>query len=169
MKICPSCQESNHDAADLCLLCGARLPVLPVQSETVVADGDPQILLPVGPAEPPRGALAIALYHDTEDRVLHYHVIESDTTLIGREDAARSVYPDLDLSRFVTDGVAAERVSRQHARLIRRGRRLELEVIEGSTGTQVNREIVAAGTRVTVEVGTRIVLGARVRTKLVQF
>ena len=172
MKICPACRESNHNAAEFCLLCGAPLPATPRPlSPATAAGGDPGdlLVLPAGPPEPSPGSLALAIYHDEEPRVVHYHPIETDTLLIGREDPARHVFPDIDLDSLSQDGVSAHHVSRQHARLTRRRVHLELEVLPGSTGTQVNRSLLRGGDAIPVHAGDRIILGGKVRMKLIQF
>ena len=169
MKICPACQESNHDAAEVCIMCGAHLPELPVRSQVRVAEASGEVLMPRGPTPPPPGTLAIAVYHDLEARVMAYHPIETDMTLVGREDAGRSIFPDLDLGRLEHDAVQAERVSREHLRILRRPAGLTLEVLPGSTGTQLNKTLLAEGTTAPLRAGDRIILGGRVRLKLIQF
>lgn len=166
MKICPVCQESNHDVADVCMLCGASLPELPIQRHD--ADQGDQLMVPAREPEPPRGALALAIYHDREARVIAYYALDADVSLIGREDAARGVFPDIDVSALQAQGVSAPHVSRQHARLLRLHGRLWLEVLPGSTGTQLNRTLVQPGATVPVAAGDRVIFGGRVRTKLVQ-
>ncbi len=168
MKICPTCQESNHDAADLCMLCGAELPVLPEQGG-VGGEGGP-ILLPSQPANPPVGTLAIAVYHDTEPRVVAYLPLLGDVCGLGREDASASQFPELDLSEAAGKGASVAYASRQHATILRDpSGQLTLVTHKRTTGTQVNRTLVEDGSRTAVCAGDRLVLGGRVRLKLVQF
>ncbi|MEL6181137.1 MAG: FHA domain-containing protein, partial [Myxococcota bacterium] len=160
MKVCPACQESNHNAAEFCLLCGAPLPITaqPLTTSTAVgADPGDLLVLPAGPPEPESGVLAVAVYHDQEPRVVRYFAIETDTILIGREDPARHVFPDIDLDSLHQEGVSADHVSRQHIRLTRRPKHLELEVLQGSTGTQVNRSLLQSGETTPVHAGDRII------------
>lgn len=169
MKICPACQENNHDVAERCIMCGAHLPTLPERGE--VFEGGGEVLMPAGPAALPSGTLALAVYHDREARVVAYVPIESDMTLVGREDAARGIFPDVDLGRLDGESVQAEHVSREHLRLVRRpgSSVVVLEVLPGSTGTQLNRRLLRGGEQSSLEVGDRIILGGRVRMKLVRF
>ena len=91
MKICPTCQESNHDVADVCMLCGGQLPTLPEQGSAGLDQGP--VLMPSAPAEPSPGTLAVALYHDTEPRVIAYLPLVGDVCVLGREDAAAGLFP----------------------------------------------------------------------------
>lgn len=166
MKICPVCQESNHDVADFCMICAAPLPALPSPSTDEALEDD-ELLLPSEPT-PPAGKLALALYHDLEPRVVAFFALEGDVALIGREDASRGLFPDVDLGPLTSAGVSASHVSRQHARVLRIHDRLLLEVLPGTTGTQVNRALIDGGHSVELEPGDRIILGGRVRLKLVQ-
>lgn len=166
MKICPVCQESNHDMADACMLCGAELPALPSQS-TDEAHPDDELLLPQEPPEPV--GLALAVYHDREKRVVAFFEFVGDVALIGREDAASGLFPEIDLGALSARGVSASHVSRRHARLLRHRGQLLLEVLPGTTGTQLNRQLVDAGQTVPISPGDRIILGGRVRTKLMDF
>ena len=168
MKICPVCQESNHDAADLCMLCGASLPELPSQDQAL-GEEDAELLLPSEPAPPPRDTLAVAVYHDAEPRVVAFFPLGGDITAIGREDAGAGHFPDIDFSKLSERGVGVAFVSRRHARFLRHGGRVLLEVLAGTTGTQVNRALVAPGRTVVLSPGDRIILGGRVRMKLMQF
>jgi len=93
----------------------------------------------------------------------------NDVTLIGREDPQRDLFPALDLGKLTDRGVSVTRVSRQHLRLLRQGDRYFLFIYRGSTGTQVNKELVdesCYGKRFEIQVGDRIILGGQVRLKL---
>ena len=170
MKICPACQENNHDAAERCIMCGAQLPALPERAE-VRAEGEKgEVLMPAGPAALAPGTLALAVYHDREPRVVAYVPIESDMTLVGREDAVRGIFPDVDLGRLDGEAVQAEHVSREHVRLVRRpSGELVAEVLPGSTGTQLNKRLLRGGDSAEVTEGDRLILGGHVRLKLVRF
>jgi len=101
------------------------------------------------------------------------HWIESDVTLIGREDPQRDIFPDLDLGKV--PGVFSQGVSRQHLRLLRttEGDKVvyKLFIFKGSTGTQLGADVIDPrlyGHRIAVELGSVIVLGGRVWLKLVR-
>jgi hypothetical protein len=168
MKICQVCQESNHDAAQECILCGASLPVLPSQPETRTEQAQEELLLPAEP-KAPTNKLALAIYHDSQNRVVAFFPIENDIMTIGREDASAGHFPDIDVSTLEASGVGASFVSRRHARILNQAEGLTLQVMANTTGTQVNRGIVTPGLSARLNIGDRIILGGRVRMKLMQF
>ncbi len=149
-----------------------------VEPEQVPATGpreasvDPDATPPASPVPtdmPVNGQAVLQVFHNTEPRVVHSHPVVNDVTLIGREDPQRDVFPDLDLGKLVDQGVSVTRVSRQHLRLLRQGTRYFLFVYRGSTGTQVNKELVDEsryGKRFEIQIGDRIILGGQVRMKL---
>lgn len=112
---------------------------------------------------------AIEVYHDSEAKVVHTHAIVNDITLIGREDPQRDVFPDIDLAKL--EGVSAGNASREHLRILRQGNKFFLYIYRGSTGTQVNKEIIDEaryGKKFEIQIGDRIILGGRVRLKLIK-
>jgi hypothetical protein len=130
---------------------------------------EPAATSPVPNDMPLNGQVVLQVFHNSEPRVVHTHPVVNDVTLIGREDPQRDVFPDLDLGKLTDRGVSVTQVSRQHLRLLRRGDRYFLFVYRGSTGTQVNSELVdesCYGKRFEIHVGDRIILGGQVRLKL---
>ena len=130
---------------------------------------DPEALLPALESVPIKAALEV--YHDTEPRMVFSYDILNDITLVGREDPQRDVFPDLDLAKLEKDGVSARSASREHLRLLRQGNQFFLFIFRGSTGTQVNKELIPEskyGKRFEIQIGDRIVLGGKVRLKLVE-
>jgi hypothetical protein len=112
---------------------------------------------------------AIEVYHDSVLFVAHTHPIVNDITLIGREDPQRDVFPDIDLAKL--EGVSASNASREHLRILRQGNKFFLYVYPGSTGTQVNKEIIDEsryGKKFEIQIGDRIILGGKVRLKLIK-
>lgn len=120
-------------------------------------------------AAPASGHAILQVFHDTESRVVHTHPVVNDVTLIGREDPQRDVFPDVDLTTLAHLGVSATHASRQHLRLLRQGNEYYLFIYRGTTGTQVNKDLIDSsryGKRFPVQVGDRIILGSKVRLKL---
>lgn len=118
---------------------------------------------------PPDINAAIEVYHETEKRVVYTHQLTSDITLIGREDPQRDVFPDIDVSKL--DGVSAGHVSREHLRVLADAGKFYLYIYRGTTGTQINKDVIPPekyGTKIEIKVGDRIVLGGKVRMKLVK-
>jgi hypothetical protein len=112
---------------------------------------------------------AVEVYHDSEAKLVHTHVIVNDITLIGREDPQRDVFPDVDLAKL--EGVSASNASREHLRILRQGNKFFLYIYRGSTGTQVNKEIIDEsryGKKFEIQIGDRIILGGKVRLKLIK-
>jgi len=133
------------------------------------ASVEPDATSPAPTGTPVNGHAVLQVFHNTEPRVVHSHPVVNDVTLIGREDPQRDVFPDLDLGALMDQGVSVTRVSRQHLRLLRQGDRYFLFVYRGSTGTQVNKDLVDEsryGKRFEIQVGDRIILGGQVRLKL---
>jgi hypothetical protein len=146
------------------------LPTLTAAESMVAAAAAAQSAQPVA-APGGLGQVVLQVFHDTEPRVVYSHPVKNDITLIGREDPRRDVFPDLDLGKLSSLGVSADRVSRQHLRLLRQGGRHFLFVYRGTTGTQVNQDLIEQkryGKRFEIGIGDRIILGGKVRMKLVQ-
>jgi hypothetical protein len=128
----------------------------------------PTPTLPTLPTPPIKAALEI--YHDSENRVIHTYDIMNDITLVGREDPQRDVFPDLDLAKLESQGVPAKNVSREHLRLLRQGNHFFVFIFRGTTGTQINKDLIPDsqyGKKFEIKIGDRIVLGGKVRMKLV--
>lgn len=163
MKICPVCQESSHDAADRCVVCGAAL------GEQASGGASREVAPARREASPPSpGTWALALYEDAQPRVVGYLPILGEVALLGREDAGGGVFPELDLAPWAGQGASVERASRRHAWVLRRGEGWWLQVLPGTTGTQVNQARVEEGREVPLQLGDRVILGGRVRLKLVR-
>ncbi len=150
------------------MLSGTELPALPEQASTAITH-DKDLLRPKDCPSPPPGSTALAIFHDSSPHVVHYQVLGSDVLMVGREDAAKGVFPDLDLSLFLNQGVGATHVSREHLRITARDGHYFAEALPGTTGTQWNKAILPPQERVQLSVGDRLILGARVRLKLMSF
>ena len=140
-----------------------------VVEETVATANSESSVVDTALAEVATGTVVLQVFHDDEPRVVQSIPIVHDITLIGREDPHRDVFPDIDIGNLEKDGVSARHVSRQHLRLLRDGNRFHLFVYKGTTGTQVNKELVDPsqyGKRFEIAVGDRIILGGKVRMKL---
>jgi hypothetical protein len=116
---------------------------------------------------------AILVLDSQGKETLVTHWIESDVTLIGREDPQRDIFPDLDLGKI--PGIFSQGVSRQHLRLLRTivdGRpSYKIFIFKGSTSTQIGADIIDArlyGQRIQIELGSMLNLGGRVWLQLVR-
>ena len=110
------------------------------------------------PAEPPATAdpPATAGYMTHRASGLRLEVEAADSITVGRRDPVTGIQPSVDLT-----GLDQERsVSRRHAKLERRGRRLYLVEDLGTTnGTFVNGERIAPGEPVEVATGDLLRFG----------
>jgi pSer/pThr/pTyr-binding forkhead associated (FHA) protein len=105
------------------------------------------------------------VYSD-QRRPIHYHSLSQDVTRIGRTDAVRGEFADLDISRLF-DEATARRVSRKHA-VVLRSRETQTYVLRplaGNTGTQIETEVASGLRDYPLTDGMRIVLGGTVRIK----
>ncbi|MEM1349663.1 MAG: FHA domain-containing protein, partial [Myxococcota bacterium] len=81
------------------------------------------------------------------------HAIETDETLIGRQDVRSDVYPDIDLSAYDPEGF----ISRKHAYIYRQNKNYTLYAVSNG-GVQVNTTLLELGDREALRDGDVIVL-----------
>jgi hypothetical protein len=160
MKICQLCNNQNLDTSRFCNECGTKLSDTFTErsqsiagqekrsnsspqfvSAQVTSIGIPPLVEP--PAvidQPPTDNEAAQPQHarliiergegsDTE------FPLSGDESNIGRWDADNGIFPDVDLDTFDPDA----KVSRRHARIIRRDRDYYIEDLGSTNGTFVNR------------------------------
>jgi pSer/pThr/pTyr-binding forkhead associated (FHA) protein len=97
---------------------------------------------------------------------LKYFALTKDATTIGRLDAVKGVFPDIDLDEWF-DRAVIRRISRQHA-LILRSRATgtyALRPLAGNTGTQLEADMVPPLQDYPLRPGHRIILGGVIRMK----
>lgn len=136
MIICGNCQSHQLDGAIFCLECGASLlgaaqrgPTLPLAAGTGAQAPGARTA-----AERPAGtAPRVTLVVLASRRRITLDL--SDELLIGREDAARSIRPDVDLGEH---GGYDAGVSRRHAILAFRDGVCTVEDLGSANGTFVN-------------------------------
>ncbi len=122
---------------------------------------------PAGTTRPPAGTVCLVVYSDTKPRQpVRYVPVAKDVLLIGREDAIRGDFPDLDLGSLLDESLA-KKVSRRHAEVLRArdSQTFTLRPLPGNTGTQVGKELAAPGQDYPLIDGTPIVLGGVVWLK----
>jgi hypothetical protein len=159
---CQSCGNKNSDTAQYCDECGTKLAgkdiagsMVSVVSEPVshgnipdfsvhsTSSGVPAIVerleneesrLPENRAEHASGRHAI-LYIERGDAAATEFSMAGDESNIGRWDADNGIFPDIDLDAYDPDA----KVSRRHARIIRRGTSYLIEDLGSTNGTFINR------------------------------
>lgn len=137
MVICSNCESKQLDGAIFCLDCGASLLwQAPRDLTRQLAEeraGTREAGGAHGGAQIAAGAPSITLVVVSSGTriTLDLH----DELLIGREDAARSIHPDIDLGRY---GGYDAGVSRRHAILAYRNGSCVVEDLGSANGTFVN-------------------------------
>jgi pSer/pThr/pTyr-binding forkhead associated (FHA) protein len=135
MIICENCQSRQFDGAIFCLECGANLqprrdPTRPLpQGKSAGATPN---LRPAVTTTARSGASITLVVLTTRQRIT---LDASEELLIGREDAAHSIHPDIDLGEH---GGYDAGVSRRHAILAYRNGEYSVEDLGSANGTFVN-------------------------------
>lgn len=159
-RYCPGCGiVYGAEYTDAFCICGTELATA---AATPARPAEP----PHAPPErPPAGTRCLVLY-GADRQPLHYFALAKDATLIGRLDAPKGNFPDIDLDEWL-DAASARKISRQHA-LVLRSRAtgdVTLRPLEGNTGTQIETEMVLPANDYPLIPGQRIILGGVARLK----
>jgi hypothetical protein len=182
---CPDCgrlYEAGH--ADTYCVCGGELRAVEAGETpalepvgTPLAESVPALELPLEPLpgdlapptgttlRPPAGTACLVVY-SAERLPVYYQPLDQDVTRIGRTDAVRGDFVELDVGRLF-DETTARKVSRKHA-LVLRSRQTQsyaLRPLARNTGTQIEGERAVELQDYPLTDGTRILLGGTVRLK----
>jgi hypothetical protein len=162
-RYCPGCGiVYGVEYTDAFCICGTELVSPPSAAPPPPAEQP----VPRGPVEkPPPGTRCLVLY-GADRQLLHYFALNKDATLIGRLDAAKGNFPDIDLEEWL-DAASLRKISRQHA-LVLRSRAtgsVSLRPLEGNTGTQIETEMVLPMNDYPLLPGQRMILGGVARFK----
>ena len=158
---CRACGNNNVDTAQYCDECGARLAPpadihrtdlqddRPMTAEVPIFSGpkatsvgsppmrvDPAISSngPRTSASPVAGGNAV-LKIERGDSAGAEFVLTRDESVIGRWDADNGVFPDIDLDSIDQEA----KVSRRHARVLKRDGKFFVEDLGSTNGTYINR------------------------------
>jgi pSer/pThr/pTyr-binding forkhead associated (FHA) protein len=147
---CPVCKSVSPENALFCEECGSYLPLSDSQA------ADPEI----GPLEAKEvhGAKILILSIQDGD------IIElplSREVIIGRLDAERAIFPDVDLTN--EQGIE-KGLSRRHARISRREGQVFLEDLHSLNGTLLNTTRLVPDLPYPLKDGDRVQLGKLVLT-----
>jgi hypothetical protein len=141
-------------------------PMAPiVEEQPATAPAGEEADVKVRLVKPPPGTPCLVLY-GPDNQPLQYFALTKDATTIGRLDAVKGIFPDIDLDQWF-DRAVIRRISRNHA-LILRTRATGIFVLRplaGNTGTQLETDMVTPLQDYPLRPGHRIVLGGVIRLK----
>ncbi len=120
---------------------------------------------PAGAVKPDPGTPCLVLY-GPDKQPLQYFALTKDATTIGRLDAVKGTFPDIDLDEWF-DRTVVRRISRQHAVILRNRATSAyiLRPLAGNTGTQLENAMLDAMRDYPLRPGHRIILGGAIRLK----
>jgi FHA domain-containing protein len=155
---CQSCGNSSPETSRYCDECGARLSdndvhrtdlpsarpqtvETPIPQASVVSVGVPPMVeslaRPISESngkEIPASMRATLVVERGEAAGTEF-ILDGDESNIGRWDADNGIFPDIDLDSHDQEA----KVSRRHARILRRGSQFAIEDLGSTNGTYVNR------------------------------
>lgn len=136
---CPSCGKKHRPGTLFCTECGIYLPTGgTLRTTPLPTDQLPQ------PTSTPREASAAEKEEHSPHHALNIEVVNSgrklqlpvtSELLLGREDAAHGIFPDLDLT---PDGGLEMGVSRRHAKVFYQDDEFYIEDVGSANGTFLN-------------------------------
>lgn len=160
MQVCSYCQAHQYDGTIFCTECGASLLLAERRGETTASLGQrlAELEAPITPTvvPVPEAAPSQALRLTIINSGRNLSLTATRPLLVGRQDSARGVYPDVDLS---TDGGYDAGVSRRHARLWQQSNGYVVEDLESANGTFINGQRLTANLPTTVRSGDEISFG----------
>ncbi len=158
---CQSCGNDNSDTAQFCDECGTKISRQPKVAEAAAAvepvsrenfpdfgihstsSGVPAFVEPLDPEKPQHqengegdtsGRHAVLSIERGEAAATEFSLAGEESN-IGRWDADNGIFPDVDLDAYDPDA----KVSRRHARIIRRNGSYLIEDLGSTNGTFINR------------------------------
>ncbi|HZT99048.1 MAG TPA: FHA domain-containing protein [Ktedonobacteraceae bacterium] len=145
---CPSCGATNAAGESFCSNCGAPLQGTPAPTVPTMA---PVVEQAAAPA--PAGLHARLLVEADNQE---FDLSGKDNVMIGREDPASNIYPDIDLTPH---GGEEGGVSRKHARIFVQNGQYMVEDQDSTNFTFVNRQRLAARTPTPINDNDELRLG----------
>jgi pSer/pThr/pTyr-binding forkhead associated (FHA) protein len=123
---CPECGNENIEGAMFCDECGSKLN----EGELLVAEEKPEN---AEAPEAPAAGMVLVL----KDSGVEIELPEGDEVIIGREDPVSEIFPDIDLTPYEGEEGG---VSRKHCKIIRQGDGYQIEDLESTNLTFVNKK-----------------------------
>ena len=144
---CQQCGNGNVNNAEFCDECGTRLR----RERSLRLSSRPRFAAESLPPAAASGLSPVArLFEETgqlqikppritvsvNGKLRHEYWIEKVETVIGRWDAARNIFPDIDLEQADVE----TKISRRHARILVKDNQFWVEDLGSLNGTVINRE-----------------------------
>lgn len=179
---CQSCGNGNQESSRFCDECGGALHVgdihgtdlpsdRPQTAETPILRGASVTSVGISPMVESMGlpaadsngsgsgvgkTIRASLIVERGDAAGTEFILEGDESNIGRWDADNGIFPDVDLDPHDHEA----KVSRRHARIIRRNSQFSLEDLGSTNGTYINRgRRLLPGTPQSLADGDEIIVG----------
>ncbi|MBN1139970.1 MAG: FHA domain-containing protein [Anaerolineae bacterium] len=153
---CPFCNAVYPENTLFCQECGSYLAGANEQgTDPLVGQTVAEVERTAGDGA---GFMALTLAFDSGGRV---ELPLSKEIVLGRLDASRAVFPDIDLTN--EQGMEMG-VSRRHARIVRRGGQVFLEDLNSLNGTFLNATRLAPELPYPVKDGDQVQLGKLILT-----
>jgi hypothetical protein len=144
------------------------LPMAPILDDLPLAPilEDEPAETPSTPVVKPSPGMPCLVLYDSDKQPLQYFALDKDALMIGRLDAVKGVFPDIDLDQWF-DRATIRKISRQHALILRTRATgvFALRPLVGNTGTQLETQMLEAMTDHPLRPGHRILLGGVIRLK----
>jgi hypothetical protein len=136
--VCPSCGAENLPGTLFCIQCGTYLPSGgPLRTEPLPEQEDGRSARPRQGGEEGEEVWALNVEVEVLNTGRKVLLSADREILVGRLDAARGIFPELDMT---TDGGLEQGVSRRHARIYTREGTCFVEDLDSVNGTFLNEE-----------------------------
>ncbi|MFN2108244.1 MAG: FHA domain-containing protein [Anaerolineae bacterium] len=136
--VCPSCGAENLPGTLFCIQCGTYLPSGgPLRTEPLPEQEDGRPARPRQGDEEGKETWALNIEVEVLNTGRKVLLSADREILVGRLDAARGIFPELDMT---TDGGLEQGVSRRHARIYTREGTCFVEDLDSVNGTFLNEE-----------------------------
>jgi pSer/pThr/pTyr-binding forkhead associated (FHA) protein len=151
---CPSCDATYAENTLFCEECGAFLMAQNNHTTDRLPASDP-VCEAVGRKVPPR-TLILSIRDGA-----HIEIPFSKDVVLGRLDASRAIFPDIDLTN---EGGLRSGVSRRHARIFRTDDGLAIEDLASLNGTFLNGQRLTPEIPYSIQDGDELQIGTLILT-----
>ncbi len=158
---CPTCQRQNREGSLFCTECGAYLATGgPLRTEALdrseLAAARPDLWETDTAEARPSSDRRITVHITIQASGRQLYLPATAEILVGRLDAARQIFPELDLA---SDGGLEAGVSRRHAKIQRQEDQFFVQDLGSTNGTFVNGQRLPPNRPHPLQAGDRLRLG----------